>query len=176
MLVEQQALGFDLLWLSNVQSAFKNEDGLAHVQGLMDACADLSFGVITDTGFNPNWYGHRNLDVELKHCGETISPVEKHFGNHKVFLGWYIPHEIYMTWGDFRNNIDQLYQAIVKRCKSVFDKPVTLSPFLFWIAIIFLETFNTMSQKRKQPIGLNLLSEAALTSSCYKEAANTFRI
>ncbi len=129
MLVEQQALGFDLLWLSNVQSAFKNEDGLAHLQGLMDACADLNFEVIIDTGFTPNWYGHRNLDVELKHCGETIDAVEKYFGDHKAFFGWYIPHEIYMTWGDFRNYIDQLYPAIVKRCKSVSDKPVTLSPF-----------------------------------------------
>ena len=129
MMVEQKVLGFDLLWLSNIQSAFKTEGGLAHLRGLMGICTTLGFEVIIDTGFTPNWYGHRELERELKHCRETIDAVVKHFGKHPAFFGWYIPHEIYMTWGDFRAYIDQLYPALVKRCKSVSDKPVTLSPF-----------------------------------------------
>lgn len=129
MLLDQRDLGFDLLWLTNVQSALVTEGGLAHLQGLMSLCTHLGFEVIIDTGSTTSWYGHREFERELKHCREIINAVVQHFGKHPAFFGWYIPHEIYMTWGDFRSYIDRLYPALVGHCKSVSDKPVALSPF-----------------------------------------------
>ncbi len=129
MLLEQKKLGFDLLWLSNVTSALDTDEHTAKLRALMDHCAELGFQVILDMGSTPNWFGHRDLDREMAHCGGTVDKIGALFGEHPAFFGWYIPHEIYMAWDDFAVYIDQLYPALVKRAKSAADKPVTLSPF-----------------------------------------------
>jgi hypothetical protein len=129
MLLDQKKLGFNLLWLSNVTSALDSDEHIAKLRGLMDLSSELEFDVILDTGFTGNWYGHRDLKRELEHCGKTINRIAAEFGTHPAFYGWYIPHEIYMTWGDFATYIEALYAGLVKRCKAASDKPVTLSPF-----------------------------------------------
>ncbi len=129
MLLNQKRFGFDLLWLSNVTSALDTEEHIAKLRGLMDLAETLGFQVILDTGFTGNWFGHRDLKRELETCGATIDKIGALFGQHPAFFGWYIPHEIYMAWGDFAEYIDQLYSALVKRCKAAADKPVTVSPF-----------------------------------------------
>ena len=126
---EQRAIGFDLLWLSNVTSAVQDEKGLSALGGLLDACEARSIGVILDTGFSPNWYGNLDAKKEAEACGTIISSIGKHFGTHKAFSAWYIPHEIYMTWGNFAAYIDALYPALVTQCKRAAEKPVTVSPF-----------------------------------------------
>lgn len=129
MLVEQRVLGFDLLWLSHIQPAFKTKDGRAHVHGLMAICATLGFEVIIDTGSTSSWNGQRELERELQHCQETIDAVARHVGSHPAFFACYIPQEIVVTLDDLRADVEQRYSALVRRCKSASDKPVTRSPF-----------------------------------------------
>lgn len=129
LLADQKRLGFNLLWLSNVASALNSNAQTAKLEELMDRCVVLGFEVILDTGFTPDWYVHRDLDRELAHCGKCIDSLAMRFARHPAFYGWYIPHEIYMTWGDFSEYIDVLYPALVKRCKAVSSAPVLVSPF-----------------------------------------------
>jgi len=174
MLAEQKRLGFDLLWLSNTASALDTEEHGVHLAGLMDQAHSLGFQVLLDTGFTPNWYGHRDLERELAYCGRTVDHLGERFGAHPAFYGWYIPHEIYMTWGDFAAYIDRLYPALVQRAKQAADKPVTLSPFFILDRDQIFGTFQFNEPDAYQRYWEGLLRRSAIDIVMLQDSGEHF--
>jgi hypothetical protein len=123
----QQALGFNLLSLAEV-AALVDNPGFG-LKDLLDLCSQQRVQVILDTGSTGNWYGALDLKKELEVCNANIRTIGQRFAGHPAFYAWYIPHEIYMCWGDMDRYIQDLYPALVESCKSVAKLPVTLSPF-----------------------------------------------
>ena len=126
---QHSAIGFDLLWLANAPASLDSEEDAGRLRDLLDLCARRKVRVILDTGSTPVWYGRLELAKELDFCFANIDRLGGLFGKHPAFAAWYVPHEIYISWGEFHQYIEQLYAALVKRCKAAADKPVTVSPF-----------------------------------------------
>lgn len=124
---EQQAIGFDLLWLCNVPALLEKQGfGLRH---LLDLCAERNVEVILDMGTTGPWHAKLDVKTELAACGDNIRKIGKSFGGHPAFHAWYIPHEIYMCWDAMDRYIQELYPGLVQACKAAASLPVTLSPF-----------------------------------------------
>lgn len=124
----QQRIGFNLLWLVNAAGILDNPK--FSLRDLLDLCGKRKMQVVLDTGSSEMWYA-APLDVrkELDVCGVNIEKIGERFKDHPAFYAWYVPQEIYMCWGDFAKYIDELYPALVDKCKKAADRPVTLSPF-----------------------------------------------
>jgi hypothetical protein len=128
-LEQQAALGFNLLWVANAPVALSNKQEAVRFCRLMDLCADRKLKVILGTGASPLWHQKLDLQKELGECGKNISHVGERLKGHPAFWAWYIPHEIYMFWGQGDAYIQQLYPGLVERCKRAANLLVTLSPF-----------------------------------------------
>ncbi len=124
---DERALDFDLLWLSHVRPALDAPGDI--IGNVLDVCAERKMQVILDTGATRHWYGPLDVRKEIEVVGANIRKIGVRYGDHPAFFGWYIPHEIYMTWNRMSKFIDTLYTAAVEACKAAADKPVTLSPF-----------------------------------------------
>lgn len=126
---EQSRLRFNLLWLCNAAGAIDSDSGIAALRTLLDLCAKRRVRVILDTGTAGMWFSNLDLANELEVCGGRINRIGELFGGHPAFYGWYVPHEIYMCWGETARYIDGLYPGLVEKCKKAADLPVTVSPF-----------------------------------------------
>lgn len=124
----QRRIGFDLLWLTGAPYALdKAGDPLGK---LMDLCARRKVQVILDTGTAPGvWYQDLDPKKEIAACKEHIRRIAERFRGHPAFYAWYIPHEIYMSWGPEADKMEQIYCGLAELCKKACDIPVTLSPF-----------------------------------------------
>ena len=125
----QLDIGFDLLWIGNSPTWLTNSQDASLFLKLMDLCAERNMKVILSTGMDGRWYQKWDINHELSLCGEYIDTISNRFKNHPAFWAWYIPHEIYMKWDSPNDYIQQLYPALVERCKQAADLPVTVSPF-----------------------------------------------
>ncbi|MCC6443803.1 MAG: DUF4434 domain-containing protein [Armatimonadetes bacterium] len=127
---DEQAIGFDLLWLANVPSALASQETKDPLLGLLDLCESRKIQAILDTGSTGHWYGSLDAANEIEVVGGYIREIARRYGSHPAFHAWYIPHEIYVAWGRMGEYIEKLYPALVEACqKAVPDKPVSLSPF-----------------------------------------------
>ena len=126
---EQAGIGFNLLWLCNAPSALNSDSDVTALRSLMDLCAKRKVRVILDTGSSGTWYNPFDVEKELTVCGRNIRRIGELFSSHPAFYAWYVPHEIYMSWGEFAAKIDILYPKLVELCKKAADLPVTVSPF-----------------------------------------------
>ena len=126
-LEQQRRIGFDLLWLCSVPAALDAPGDPVRV--ILDLCAKRKVRVILDTGSSNTWWNPFDVQSEIERCNSGIKRIGERFAGHPAFRCWYIPHEIYMAWGDFARKIDVLYPALVERCKKAADLPVSLSPF-----------------------------------------------
>jgi len=124
---DERAIGFDLLWLSHVRPAMDGPEDTLRM--ILDVCAERSMEVILGVGSTGHWYGPLDAKKEIEVVGENIRAIGGRYGGHPAFGGWYVPHEIYMTWDRMSPFIDTFYPAAVEACKAAADKPVTLSPF-----------------------------------------------
>ncbi|MCC7334278.1 MAG: DUF4434 domain-containing protein [Pirellulaceae bacterium] len=124
---DERALGFDLLWLSHIRPALDAPGDI--IGGVLDICAERKMQVILGIGSTPNWYGPLDAKREIEVVGATVHEIGQRYGSHPAFHGWYVPHEIYMTWERMSKFIDTFYPAAVEACKAAADKLVTLSPF-----------------------------------------------
>ena len=126
---QHSKIAFNLLWLCNFPAGLASDEDTKALGSLMDLCAKRKLRVILDTGSSPVWYAKLDLKKELDICGANIKRIGEEFADHPAFFAWYVPHEIYVSWGEFAAYMDQLYPALVERCKKAAEKPVTLSPF-----------------------------------------------
>ena len=128
-LEQQSKIGFELLWLSNVSSAFATAKGVSVLADLLDLCAKHRFQVILDTGNTDHWFGTLDLKKELSVCSENIHKIGERFNKHPAFWAWYIPQEIYLWRGKSADYVNALYPALTERCKQAANLPVVVSPF-----------------------------------------------
>jgi len=125
---QQRRIGFDLLWLVNAPAALNHPGD--PLKELLDLCARRKVQVILDTGTAPGiWYKDFDPKRELDACGEHIRQIGERFAGHPAFYAWYIPHEIYMSWGGYADKFETLCSGLTERCKKAAPLPVTLSPF-----------------------------------------------
>lgn len=126
---QERGIGFDLLWLANVPGALRSKRDTTALAGLLDLCARRKVGVLLDTGASAKWYGGLNLKREVAFCSNNITRIGESFAGHPSFHGWYISHEIYMSWDEYATYVEALYSALVERCRKAADLPVAISPF-----------------------------------------------
>ena len=125
----QTAIGFDLAWICNTPMALAGSEDASLFLKIMDLCAARKMKVILGTGMSPGWYRAWDIKQELALCAGAIAVISSHLKDHPAFGAWYIPHEIYMAWDKADAYIQQLYPALVERCKQAANLPVTVSPF-----------------------------------------------
>ena len=127
---DERAIGFDLLWLSNVPSALSFSGPGDPLLDLLDLCAERRVPVILDTGCTGRWYVTPDLQEETRVVRNNVTEIARRYGQHPAFHAWYVPHEIYVADNLFGMFMNELYPAIVQMCKRATpNKEVTLSPF-----------------------------------------------
>jgi hypothetical protein len=126
---DEKAIGFNLLWLSNIEAALEaNEPD--RLGNLLTLCEERDIEVILSVGSTPRWYEIQNINEELSKVSEWVRLIHERYANRSAFFAWYIPYEIYFAQGEFNTYIERLYSAIVTLCKELMpSKPVVLSPF-----------------------------------------------
>lgn len=96
----------------------------------MAACNGTKLRVYFSLWSGPQWYGRWNLEEELSANREVIRELARRYAGHPSFAGWYIPHEIYVVWGDQAEYIRGLYGGLSDLCKQATpDARVIVSPF-----------------------------------------------
>ncbi len=125
----ESRIGFDFLWLANVTSALASKEDVSVLAILLDLCARRGVRVILSTGASAGWYRALNLEEELGTCSDNIARIGERFRGHPAFSGWYLPHEIYMFWGEPAAYIQALYSVLAERCRKAAALPVAVSPF-----------------------------------------------
>ncbi len=126
-LTEQRVIGFNLIWLSYTATVIDAPGD--PIKQLLDLCAKRRVQVIMDVNMSPSWYTTIDLKPELELVGKHISAMQAKYGGHPAFYAWYIPQEVYMSWGYAEVYQNALYSGIVELCKKASKLPVALSPF-----------------------------------------------
>lgn len=94
------------------------------------ASRDQGISVYLSLWSHPQWYVRWDLEEELETNARAIDRFAQEFSQYPHWAGWYIPHEIYVMWGDKRQYMIDLYTGLADRCKQATpDKVVMLSPF-----------------------------------------------
>jgi hypothetical protein len=129
-LEEQQKLGFDLFWLANTSVALQADTSPDPLLALLDMAHEKGMSAILDIGGTPSWYITMDVATECAAAAKNVNAIRGRYGSHPAFYGWYVPQEIYVSWGPFGAFIDALYPALVSLCKEALPgKPVSISPF-----------------------------------------------
>lgn len=125
---EQNALGFDILWLCNLTAGLP--DRLSDVEALLNLCERRGVKLIVSTGVSPSWYAPLDIAEEKRVVAGSIRALSGVLGASGAFWAWYVPHEIYFCEGDFSRYVHELYPWTAECCRSATPgKLVTLSPF-----------------------------------------------
>lgn len=128
---DEKAIGFNLLWLSNIEVALETNKP-DYIGDLLKLCEKRDIEVILSVGSSLRWYDRLDIEEELGRVSERIRIIYERYADSPAFFAWYISHEEFFASGEKKTYIELLYSGIVKLCKELTpSKPVVLSPFFF---------------------------------------------
>ncbi len=94
------------------------------------ACERTDMRVYLSLWSHPAWYARWDLREELDANATAIERLAARYAGHPSFAGWYIPHEIYVTWDEKAAFMRDLYRELSRMCKTrTPGGKVLLSPF-----------------------------------------------
>lgn len=173
------ALGVRLLILTG---PYAGEDLAAGTPDPMEAFFTLAdargFSIYLDTLAAPDWWTLPDPAPELARACARIELLERRYGRHPSFAGWYIPYELYMFWGAQADLIRALYREVASCCKRVTPrKPVMISPFFILDREGYLGDFRWATPEeyqafwtatlRQAPVDIVALQDSGEHLSCY---------
>lgn len=83
-----------------------------------------------DTGAMASWWLQPDATEELARAGKRIEHLQRQYGHHRSFKGFYVPYETYVMWGAQRELARGLYRKVAAACKTAApSKQVMVSPF-----------------------------------------------
>lgn len=76
------------------------------------------------------WWALTDTGPEIERARRRVESLERRYGDHPSFEGFYIPYECYVMWGPPAETAKQLYQGVSAACKEIApDKKTLISPF-----------------------------------------------
>jgi len=107
------------------------------LDNLLRAAEMNEMGVYVGLYFNEEFWQTTNdpdvLKLHAKRCNDLADDIWKQVKNNRAFAGWYIPHEgapyYYNTDEKFKIIRDNLINPVANHCKTLSDKPVSMSAF-----------------------------------------------
>jgi hypothetical protein len=124
---------------------------------------DRGIAVYLSLWSHPHWFGRWDLDEELQTNARVIDRFGEEYGQYPHWAGWYIPHEIYVMWGDKRQFMIDLYAGLAGRCKQATPgKVVMLSPFFILDREGYLGDFRYAEPAEYEVFWYDVLSQTKI--------------
>lgn len=173
---DERAIGFDLLWLSHVAPVLAPGFDGDPLGDLLDVCGERNVQVILSTDMSHDWYvGPVNVEKEKERVGASIQAMAARYGGHPAFFAWYVPHEIYVAYGEGDAFIRELYAAAVRMCREALPgKPVTVSPFFILDQERIFGDFQYASPEEYRAYWTGLISEAGFDIVMLQDSGEHF--
>jgi hypothetical protein len=127
------------------------------------ACEGTDLRVYISLWSHPLWYGRWDLKEELTTNQHAVERLAARYGKHLNFAGWYIPHEIYVVWGEQAKYIADLYGGLSKICKQATpNAKVILSPFFILDREGYLGSFRFAEPLEYETFWFELLRQTQI--------------
>ncbi len=111
-------------------AAGQQNESIQAFDRLMTACEPTDMLVYPAIWAHWQWFARWDLVEEIETNKKVLALLTARCGGHPNLGGWYIPHEIYITWDDKTAFMVKLYGQLSKLCKQhTPDKKVLISPF-----------------------------------------------
>lgn len=125
------ALGMDLLIFTGPFTGAEPKLGEGDpFDSLLGELGRRGMRVYLSTLQAPAWWTHPDPAPEIERATERIESLERRYGHHRSFEGFYIPYECYVMWGPTAETATALYRGVSAACKRTApDKKTLISPF-----------------------------------------------
>lgn len=125
------ALGMNLLIFTGPYAGVEPAAGEADpFDALLGEFDRRGMRVYLSTMQAPAWWTVADTAPEIARARERIASLERRYGAHPSFEGFYIPYECYCMWGAAAEIPKQLYAGVSAACKEIApDKKTMISPF-----------------------------------------------
>jgi hypothetical protein len=144
---------------SGVLSA-RPAEALGGLDRFMAACRQSDMRVYLSLWAHPVWYARWDLREELDTNARVIDALAERYAAHPNFGGWYIPHEIYVTWDDKTAFMNELYRELSRMCKERTPSgKVLLSPFFILDREGYLGDFRFCEPPEYETFWYDLLAQ-----------------
>ena len=125
------ALGMDLLIFTGPHAGVEPTAGQPDpFDALLGEFDRRGMRVYLSTLQGPAWWTVPDPAPEIARATQHIESLERRYGHHASFEGFYIPYECYVMWGPSAETTKQLYRRVSAACKQTApDKRTLISPF-----------------------------------------------
>lgn len=116
-----------------------------------------------DTALVQNWWTLPEPGPEIARAKERIALLQRRFGGHPSFKGWYIPYELYVFWDEQASLIRKLYLEVAAACRAADPgKKVMISPFFILDSAQQLGDFRYATPDEYREFWTGLLKDTSI--------------
>ncbi|WP_214630229.1 DUF4434 domain-containing protein [Paenibacillus agaridevorans] len=129
----QQAAGFDLIWINGPALSLgwlSKEGSYDPVASILEEAASRNMRVILEVMAREDWHFHWDLESDLNTSFHIIEHINRKYGGHRSFYGYYLGNEIYVVQGKELDYCLGLWKQVCRWCRELTPGcKVVLSPF-----------------------------------------------
>lgn len=126
-----EGLGMDTIIFASLYAGAKPSQGSDDpFHNFLDEMDRRGMKVYLCTGQPAAWWTSPDPAPEIARATDRAKDLVARYGSHKSFVGFYIPYECYVMWGDAAATTIRLYREVASACKALAPQKRTfISPF-----------------------------------------------
>lgn len=166
------ALGMDLLIFTGPYAGVEPAEGEADpFDALLGEFDRRGMRVYLSTLQAPQWWTLTDPASELDRARQRIESLERRYGAHPSFEGFYIPYECYCMWGPSAELPKQLYAGVSAACKEIApDKKTLISPFFILDDRKLLGDFRWATPQEYEEFWTDILSASTIDTVALQDS------
>jgi hypothetical protein len=166
------ALGMDLLIFTGPYAGVEPKPGEGDpFDALLGEFDRRGMRVYLSTLQAPAWWTLTDTTPEIDRAKQRIENLERRYGAHPSFEGFYIPYECYCMWGPSAEIPKQLYRGVSTACKEIApDKKTLISPFFILDDQHLLGDFRWATPDEYEAFWTGILGDSAIDTVALQDS------
>ncbi|GMV94288.1 MAG: hypothetical protein AMXMBFR82_40660 [Candidatus Hydrogenedentota bacterium] len=166
------ASGMDLLIFTGPYAGVEPAEGEADpFDALLGEFDRRGMRVYLSTLQAPQWWTLTDTTPELERARQRIESLERRYGAHPSFEGFYIPYECYCMWGPSAELPKQLYAGVSAACKEIApEKKTLISPFFILDDRKLLGDFRWATPQEYEAFWTDILHASAIDTVALQDS------